>query len=139
VIVLDTNVTSELMRPAPDASVRAWVLAAPPADLFTTAITLAEVGYGIERLPEGRRRDRVRDAAEDVFATFASRVLPFDDAAAGRYAVIVDRRERSGRPIRAFDAQIASICRSVGASLATRNTRDFTDTGIDLIDPWAPA
>ncbi len=136
-IVVDTNVISEMLRPAPDASVHAWAFATPSADLFTTSITLAEVRYGIERLPDGRRRDQLSDTAEEVFAAFESRVLPFDAAATRRYAVIMDRRDRLGRPITAFDAQIASICQAAGASLATRNTRDFTDTGIDLIDPWA--
>ncbi len=135
-IVVDTNVTSELMRPAPDAGVRDWVLAARPADLFTTAITLAEIRYGIERLAAGQRRDVLRDTAEEIFSAFEARVLPFDADSAGRYAVIVDRRERSGRPINGYDAQIASICQVHGATLATRNTRDFEGTGVELVDPW---
>ncbi len=135
-IVVDTNVTSELMRPAPDAAVRAWMLGASPTDLFTTSITLAEILYGLERLPAGQRRDLLRATAQETFAAFAERVLPFDAAAAGRYGSIVHGRERSGRPIDGFDAQIASICQVHGATLATRNTRDFENTGVDLVDPW---
>ena len=135
-IVVDTNVTSELMRRAPDAAVRAWVLAASPTDLFTTSITVAEILYGLERLPPGQRKDVLRATARETFAAFAERVLPFDAAAAGRYGSIVDGRERAGRPIDGFDAQIASICQVHGATLATRNTRDFEDTGVQLVDPW---
>ncbi len=92
-------------------------------------------GGGIERLPAGHRKDLLRDAADDILGTFSDRV-PFDAVAAGRYARIVDRRERSGRPVDGFDAQIASICAVHRATLATRNTTDFEDTGIDLVNPW---
>lgn len=136
-IVVDTNVTSELMRPAPAPSVRQWVLAQRPDDLFTTSITLAEIRYGIERLPSGQRKDLLRQSADDIFATFAAQVLPFDAEAAGRYPAIVDGRDWAGRPIDGFDAQIASICHAHGARLAAGNTKDFELTGVDLIDPWA--
>ena len=135
-IVVDTNVTSELMRPAPATRVREWVLATSPGDLFTTAITLAEIRYGIERLPAGKRKDQFRQTADEIFESFASRVLPFDAAAAARYASIVDSREKSGQPIDGFDAQIASICKTNNAKLATRNTDDFKKTGVELINPW---
>lgn len=138
-IVVDTNVASELMRPSPAASVRAWLQGAPSTDLFTTSITVAEIRYGIERLPAGRRKDELQDTAEEIFATFSARVLPFDAAAARRYGSIVAVRERSGQPIDGFDAQIASICKVHDATLATRNTRDFKDTGIKVVDPWAYA
>lgn len=137
-IIVDTNVTSELMRPSPDPTVRTWVLTTSPADLFTTSITLAEIHYGIERLPAGRRKDLLSEAATEIFAEFATRVLPFDAAAARRYASIVAGRDRSGRPINGFDAQIASICQVHGAALATRNTQDFQDAGVELVDPWIP-
>ncbi len=138
-IVLDTNVVSELMRAAPDVHVEGWVRRLPPAMVYTTSVTLAEVRFGIARLPAGRRRTLLGDAADDVFGTFADRVLPFDAAAAGHYADVVVERERAGAPIAGFDAQIAAICRSRRSVLATRNTDDFTQLGLQLIDPWLAA
>ncbi len=129
-IVLDTNVTSELMRPAPLLVVTAWVRARNARELYTTSITMAEIRYGIERLPDGRRKDLLRITAEDVFSAFAEAVLPFDAAAAAEYAGIVSRRDRTGAPIDGFDAQIAAICRTHGAALATHNVKDFDATGI---------
>lgn len=135
-IIVDTNVTSELMRPSPSSAVTDWVRARPPDELYTTSITLAEIRYGIERLADGRRRDLLRTAAEAVFAAFADHVLAFDAPAAVAYAGIVIRRDRAGTPIDGFDAQIAAICRVHGAALATRNVKDFSGTEIDIIDPW---
>lgn len=135
-IVLDTNVISDLMRRAPDERVENWVSRLSPAAVCTTSVTLAEVRVGIARLPSGRRRALLADAANDVFATFADRVLPFDAVAASRYADIVVEREHAGAPISGFDAQIAAICRTHRAALATRNTDDFDQLGLDLIDPW---
>jgi predicted nucleic acid-binding protein len=138
VIVLDTNVVSELMRPSVAAPVRDWLASQPTASLWTTAITVAEIRYGLERLASGQRKDRLIGAADDIFAAFSEFVLPFDAHAAARYAVIVADRERSGQPIDGFDAQIAAICRGRGAALATRNVKHFSDTGIEIIDPWQP-
>lgn len=135
-IVVDTNVVAELMRPEPNKLVRRWSLALPSDESYTTAITLAEILYGIERLPAGRRKDLLRTTAADVFAIFGDRVLPFDADAAAHYPLIVEGRERLGRAIDGFDAQIASICRVGRAVLATRNVRDFEHTGIELVDPW---
>jgi len=139
VIVVDTNVIAELMRPEPHEAVVRWSLAQAAGDLYTTAITLAEILYGIERLPSGRRRTRLRETAAEVFTTFADHVLPFNAGAAAAYPLVVDAREQMGRPIDGFDAQIASICRFGSSTLATRNTRDFEHTGIGLIDPWDEA
>jgi predicted nucleic acid-binding protein len=136
-IVLDTNVVSELMRTAPEPAVLAWLQQTSSTGLFTTAVTVAEIRYGIARLPEGRRRETLHQAAKEVFAAFPRQILPFDLAAAGAYADVVAGRESDGNPISGFDAQIAAICRSQAATLATRNTKDFTDTGIATIDPWA--
>ena len=136
-IVVDTNVTSELMRSAPAAEVLAWLAAQSPSDLYTSAITVAEIRYGIERLAAGRRKGLLAAAASEVFSTFAERVLAFDAPAAMYYPDIVLGRERSGSPISGFDAQIACICRDRGAALATRNVRDFAGVGIDLVDPSA--
>jgi toxin FitB len=114
----------------------AWFGAQRPSELVATSITIAEILSGIERLPDGRRKDLLAAAAAEVFSTFDERVLAFDGQAAVQYAQIVGTRERSGRPISGFDAQIAAICHVNGAELATRNTTDFGDTGIVLIDPW---
>lgn len=135
-IVVDTNVVSELMRPDRDGTVTAWVLGRPRGELHLTALTMAEILYGIERLPAGRRKVGLAAAAADVVAAFPGRVLPFDEVAAGEYASVVDGRDRAGRPIATVDAQIAAICRARGASLATRNVRDFADTGLVVVDPW---
>jgi predicted nucleic acid-binding protein len=136
VIIVDTNVTSELMRPSPSPAVAAWVRAQADAELYTTSITLAEIRYGIERLAAGRRKDDLRATADDIFSAFSDHILPFDADAAVEYADIVSRRDRIGSPINGFDAQIASICRTHDATLATRNSKDFKNTGIDVIDPW---
>jgi toxin FitB len=136
-IVVDTNVVSELMRPSPSAVVVGWVRG-NERELYTTSITVAEIGYGIERLADGRRKQVLRSTAEEVFADFSERVLAFDAEAAVVYATIVSGRDRAGLPIDGFDAQIASICTVHRAALATRNAKDFQETGIDVIDPWQP-
>lgn len=133
-IIIDTNVVSEMMRSEPDPAVLAWADAA--GQLHTTAITVAEVEYGIARLPDGRRKDRLTTLAVEVFADFGDVILPFDTQAAHQYAEIVAGRERGGRPIATADAQIAAICASRKATLATRNTRDFDATSISLVNPW---
>lgn len=136
-IVLDTNVLSELLRPQPNTRVMAWLAARPAASLFTTTVTRGEILYGIRLLPAGRRRNALQDAVTAIFdEDFAKRTLPYDNPAADHYADIAASRRTKGRPISQFDAMIAAIARSRGASLATRNTRDFTGCGIDLIDPW---
>lgn len=137
-IVLDTNVVSELMRPEPASKVATWVRSRDRRELCTTTITLAEIRYGIARMPDGRRKQALLDAADDVFRAFSDQVLPFDEAAAEHYAVIASARERAGKPIPGFDALIAGVCRSRSAALATRNGSDFDATGIEVVDPWAP-
>ena len=135
-IVLDTNVVSELMRAAPAPAVLAWLRQTSSSGLYTTAVTVAEIRYGIARLPDGRRKHDLHQAANEIFAAFPRQVLPFDLAAAIAYADLVAGRERDGNPISGFDGQIAAICRSRAATLATHNTKDFIETGIALIDPW---
>ncbi|MFG1678122.1 type II toxin-antitoxin system VapC family toxin [Micromonospora sp. NPDC049282] len=135
-IVLDTNVVSELMRAEPAPVVLAWLRQNSGTGLHTTAVTVAEIRYGIARLPDGQRRDSLQQAANEIFAAFPRQVLPFDLAAAGAYADVVAGRDRLGRPIDGFDAQIAAICRAQVATLATRNSKDFADTGIEVVDPW---
>jgi len=135
-IIVDTNVVSELMKPTPSEAVIAWVGARIGTELFTTSITLAEILYGIARLPEGRRKQLLSTTSSEVFAAFEDQVLPFDSSAAKRYSEVVQGRDKLGLPIDGFDAQIASICRAHGAALATRNLKDFRHTDVDLIDPW---
>ena len=136
-ILLDTNVLSELMRPAPTAAVENWIGLQPVASIFISAITEAELRYGVALLPEGRRQVQLLAKIEAMLAEdFAGRILPFDSPAASAYADIAVMRRRSGRPISQADAQIAAIASSRGASLATRNMNDFLDCGIDVVDPW---
>lgn len=137
-IVLDTNVVSELMRPSPAQAVRDWVRAQQPDGMCTTAITVAEIRCGLERLAEGNRKDRLRAAADELFTAFSEFVLPFDARSAACYASLVAGRDRIGLPIDGFDAQIAAICLAHDANLATRNVKDFRETGVVLIDPWQP-
>lgn len=136
-IVLDTNVISELTRRAPARGVLSWVDSLTAAEVATTAITAAELLYGLARMPEGRRKTELASAVQGLLSDdFQGRVLSFDEPAVQRYAVIVTGRERLGRPIGVADAQIAAICRTIGAELATRNTDDFEETGVELINPW---
>lgn len=137
-IFLDTNVLSEVMRPVPNANVIAWLDRQDPAELLLTAITVAEILYGIRRLLDSSRQATLFKMANSLFEEeFAQRILPFDAAVAMHYAELVCQRQQQGRPISVADAQIASICRSVdGASLATRNVRDFSGIGLALVNPW---
>jgi len=138
VIVLDTNVISELMRTEPDPRVLAWVAAQPGVLLYTTYVNQAEILYGIAILPEGRRRAALAEAAEAMFAEdFAGRILPFGAEAAFCYPTLVAARRRAGNPIEQLDALIAAIALATGASLATRDTGGFTGCGLTVIDPWA--
>src|SRR5438105_1255659 len=133
-IVLDTNIISELMKVAPDESVVRWVSACAPADLYTTSITKAEILHGILLLPSGKRRNAFATAAEAVFSEeFSGRILSFDSDAAHHYANIAVARRRAGRPIAHFDVQIAAIAYSAGAGIATRNVKDFDLCGVKAI------
>jgi toxin FitB len=137
VIILDTNVISELTRPVPDSGVIAWLDSQPAAVTAVTAITVAELRYGVRRMPDGRRKTQLSEAVSALVDTdFRGRVEAFDVLAAEQYAEVVTTRERAGLPISTSDAQIAAICRVRNATLATRNTADFTGTGVDLINPW---
>jgi predicted nucleic acid-binding protein len=136
-ILLDTNVLSELMKPKPVERVVRWIAAQPATSLYTTSITQAEILHGIMLLPSGKRRSAFESAAEAMFKEdFGGRVLPFGSDAAHPYARIAAQRRRAGRPISHFDAQIAAIAQSTGASIATRNATDFDGCGLKVIDPW---
>lgn len=136
-IVVDTNVISELMRGEPHPAALAWVAAQPRALLYTTHINQAKILYGIAALPEGRRRAALAAAAEAILVEdFAGRILPFEAKAAARYPGIVLARRRVGNPIEKFDALIAAIALVAGAEVATRDTGGFAGCGLTLIDPW---
>ena len=136
-IVLDTNVVSEVLKPQPDARVVAWMESLTD-DVAITAVTLAELLAGLRRLPEGKRRADLTAAVETAIRPYRDTraIIAFDVVAAPRYAEILAARERAGLPIPTGDAQIAAICRAHDATCATRNTKDFVHTGIALIDPW---
>lgn len=136
-IILDTNVLSEALRPTPDHQAMDWLARQPRAALFTTTITRGELLYGALLLPQGQRRQALLAAVQAIVdIDMAGKVLDFDSNAADAYAQIAANRRQSGRPISQFDAMIAAIARSRDASLATRNVKDFADCGITLIDPW---
>ena len=137
-IVIDTNVVSELMRLTPDPAVMTWFSAQHSAELYLTAVSEAELRAGAAILPAGRRRDRLAAEVDAVVREdFAGRVLPFDSAAARAYAAIVASRRSVGRPIPEADCQIAAIARARHAAVATRNRADFEHCAIPVIDPWA--
>jgi predicted nucleic acid-binding protein len=137
-IILDTDVASALMRPARDARLVAWLDQRPSESLWLTAVTVFELRYGVEALPDGRRRDGLdRAVARALSDDFAGRVLPLDEAAAAIAASLAVSRKRQGRPIEIRDTLIAGIVLSRRAELATRNIRHFQDLDVPVIDPFA--
>ena len=135
--ILDTNVISELMKATPAPAVLAWMSLQPPDDLFISTVSMAEILYGIEFLPKGKRRDGLLGEAEVTFVQdFSGRILPFDERAARMFGSIVAARRRQGRPIGIADGQIAAIARGHEASLATRDFDGFEGCGIRLVNPW---
>ncbi len=136
-IILDTNVVSELVRPVPETSVIDWLDSLAAAEVATSAITAAEMLYGVARLPSGHRKTALAAAIRAlVDEDFADRVVPFDVSASDEYAFVVADCEERGRTIAIADAQIAATCRARQARLATRNTSHFQYSGVELIDPW---
>lgn len=136
-IILDTNVVSELMRPTPERTVLRWFSGQSAEDLHVTAVTVAEILYGIELISSSRRRDVVRAGAEKMFGdVFADRILTFEDRAARAFSQIASSRRRQGKPMSEMDAQIAAIVRVHGATLATRNPYVFEGCGVRLVNPW---
>ena len=135
---IDTNVASELMRPEPTPAVAAWIAERDAQEMYLTAVSEAELRYGVAIMPVGKRRNALEAAMTRwLDRGFRERVLPFDNAAARAYAEIAAERRQAGRTIGEADCQIAAICRSRGAVLVTRNVRDFKDTGVDVVNPWA--
>ncbi|HEX7708132.1 MAG TPA: type II toxin-antitoxin system VapC family toxin [Thermoanaerobaculia bacterium] len=137
-IILDTNVLSALMRQEPAPDVVAWLDRLPPESIWTTAVTVFEIRFGLQILESGRRRQSLERAFAAALAEdFDGRVLPFDQPAAEAAGRIAAERRRVGRTIEIRDVQIAGITIARKASLATRNTRHFEDLGLSLIDPWS--
>jgi len=136
-IILDTNVVSEMLRPVPAPRVEAWLAGRSGATVYFTAVGEAELRHGVAILPAGRRRTALAKAIDEMLdEDFRERVLPFDRAASRAYATIAAERRAAGRPISQFDCQVAAIARVHGAVVATRNARDYAGCGIAVIDPW---
>jgi len=139
-IIIDTNVISELLRLNPEPAVEAWLGAQDGLSIYLTAISEAELRYGVAIMSNGKRRDGLAIAIDRILRDdMAGRILPFDSAAARAYATIAATRRSAGNPIAQADCQIAAIAHAQGAPVATRNTPDFKDCGIDLINPWTAA
>ncbi len=137
VIIIDTNVISEAMKPAPCQLVIDWLNKQETAALYLTAVTIGEVSYGLCTLPQSKRRRRLQDVFERLIVeAFANRVLVFDEAAARVYGQLMAQRREQGRPLSLPDGQIASIARIRGFAVATRNVHDFEDCAIEIINPF---
>jgi toxin FitB len=135
--ILDTNVVSEIMRPVPAPVVLQWISDQISEELHVTAITMAEILYGIELLPRGKCQEILRAGAEQLFRViFTDRILTFDARAAREFSLIASSRRKQGRPMSEFDAQIAAIARAKNAVIATRDTDDFEGCGVKLVNPW---
>ncbi|MCY1355794.1 Toxin FitB [compost metagenome] len=136
-ILLDTNVLSEMMKTKPDPNVIAWLDAQPGSELVICSVSVAEILYGIARMPNGKRKDLLAVGADTLFnKLFAGSILPFDADAAVHYAALVSASEAKGRTADMADGQIAAIARLYSAKVATRNTRDFEELGVILVNPW---
>ena len=136
--LLDTNVVSELIRKSPEPAVTGWASGHLVEDLFFSAVSEAELRYGVGILPVGRRRDTLLFEIEAMLRdAFEDRVLPFDSDAARAYGHIAAGRRSAGRPVSPADCQIAAIAASRRMTVATRNVRDFEGMGIEVVDPWA--
>jgi predicted nucleic acid-binding protein len=138
-MLLDTNVISELVRPSPNPAVVTFLRRQAPEAMSTAAICEAEMHYGLARLPPGRRRDDLTARITAFLATgFQARILPFDSACAAVYGQIRPDRETAGKPIAVEDCMIAATARAHGATVATRNVADFQDCGVEIVSPWDP-
>jgi len=136
-ILLDTNVISAVIAPAPPRPVLEWLNHQETVGLYVSAITLAEIGYGLRGLPDGRRRRDLEDRfAKFVSTGFEQRTLSFEESAALLYGEIMGRRKGLGRPLGILDGQIAAIARAHQLAVATRNTRDFEECGVELVSPF---
>lgn len=136
-IIVDTNVVSELLRPTPEPRVEDWLAGQDGLDIYLTAISEAELRYGVAIMSNGKRREALATAIDRILREdLAGRILAFDSDAAEAYATIAASRRTAGRPIAQSDCQIAAIAHARGATVATRNTGDFEGCGINLVNPW---
>ena len=135
-ILLDTNVVSEAMKPAPDDTVRVWLDEQAAETLFLSSVTIAELMFGIGALPGGKRKDRLTEALDGVMELFTDRVLPFDVGAARQYAELAVKARAAGKGFPTPDGYIAAIAASKGFAVATRDTSAFDAAGVEVIDPW---
>lgn len=136
-IILDTNVVSEPLRPEPDRAVLDWLNAQEPQTLYLTAVNLAELLAGIEVMPQGRRRDALKQALTgQMMPLFEGRILAFDGRAAEAFARVNASAQANGNTISFADCAIASMALAHGFMVATRNVRDFRDTGVEIYNPW---
>lgn len=135
-ILLDTNVVSEAVKPEPDEAVRAWLDEQAAETLFLSSVTVAELMFGIGALPDGKRKDKLTDAVEGVMELFADRILPFDTDAARHYAELAVKARAAGKGFPTPDGYIAAIAASRGFVVATRDTSAFDAAGLEVIDPW---
>jgi len=138
-ILLDTNVISEAMKPAPERAVRDWLDAQTAETLFLSSVTIAELSFGIAALPKGRRKDNLTAALEGLLALFAARVLPFDTAAAQRYGELAAKARIAGRGFPTPDGYIAAIAATQGFVVASRDASAFAASGLKVINPWNAA
>ena len=136
-IILDTNILAVFMTSPPSETVVEWLNAQDPTSLYITSISIAEVCYGLQAMPEGKRRRLLEDRFEQfIVKAFASRILNFNESAARVYGELRAYRKKIGRPLSDFDGQIAAIARTRGFSLATRNVKDFEHCLVELINPF---
>ena len=136
-IILDTNVVSDVIAPLPNPGVARWLAGQVETELYITAITKAELRYGAELLPHGRRRNDLEGRTDRILTEcFGGRILPFDSEAAGIYASIRANRQKSGFSVGVEDTMIVGIAKSLGAAVATRNVGHFEDAEVEVINPW---
>jgi predicted nucleic acid-binding protein len=138
-IIVDTNVVAEVMKPSPAPAVVTWLNAQDSVSLFLTAITVGEIRYGLRIMPKGQRRHAIERGFDQIIANaFAGRILAFDEHAATHYGEVMARRKEIGRPLGVPDGQIAAIARLHSFAIATRNVRDFFECGIEIVNPFIP-
>lgn len=135
-IVLDTNVVSEAMKPAPDAAVRAWLNDQAAETLYLSSVTLAELLFGIRALPAGRRKNMLDRALNELLALFKDRLLPFDTNAARHYADLAATARNGGRGFPTPDGYIAAIAAARDFTVASRDTSPYEAAGVNVINPW---
>jgi len=138
-ILLDTNVVSEAMKPQPDETVRAWLDEQAAETLYLSSVTVAELMFGIGALPDGKRKGKLTEALEGVMELFADRILSFDTGAARHYAELAVKARGAGKGFPTPDGYIAAIAASRGFVVATRDTSAFDAAGLEVIDPWKAA